>query len=456
MEGHTLILMDSNPFAPLMDAKYIWGADIYDLDELRKNKRRVAQDLMHIFAGSGKPSTLWGPVGARKTRTVQALAGIKDANGVPYQVITVQPSTEDATIIHGIRYTKLNADGETTMERSIPDIAKQVVEYHQRTGGYTVMFLDEMTTCQPSQQHALLGFMTHGKFGEYDISPYTVIIMAANPPGTVMTVNDLDIQVMNRGAHIEWYGDVDIFLDEWSSGFGSPDREPDPYTRWFTQSLLESDRNHAFRSREGNWKPGSLVPQELIEHSERTTTDMSDVVANIQVLFQKNPVARKFYTIEVVRAFQGNKWAEKAAIVLQNEEETISYRDTIDKVREKEVIPTMDEAQVKDLMGDSLYLDSADQTLRSDQIAELAEQLAGRVERTAAGDLDRDALLALWVMISTAPEERIPMTLQSFLVRAIVASNKAYSRGKVEKEYLSPAFGSPEVKARIRASLSRG
>lgn len=446
---------EANPFAPLMAAEHIWGAEIYDLDELRRSGRRVAQDLMHIFAGSGKPSTLWGPVGARKTRTVQALAGIKDANGVPYQVITVQPSTEDATIIHGIRYTKLNANGETTMERSIPDIAKQVVEYHQRTGGYTVMFLDEMTTCQPSQQHALLGFMTHGKFGEYDISPYTVIIMAANPPGTVMTVNDLDIQVMNRGAHIEWYGDVDIFLEEWSSGFGNPEREPDPYTRWFTQSLLESDRSHAFRSREGNWKPGSLVPQELIEHSERTTTDLAEVVSNIQVLFQRNPVARKFYTIEAVRAFQGNRWAEKAAIVLQNEEKTISYRDAIDKVTEQGVHPTMSGEQVQDLLGDSLFQDPSGQLLRSDQIAELAEQLAGRVERTSTREIDQDALLALWAMVSTAPDERITMTLQSFLVRSIVASNQAYSRGKVERGYLSPSFGSPEVKARIRASLSR-
>lgn len=449
----------SNPFKPLMAPENIWGANIHDADELRRNPRRVAQDLMYIFAGSKKASTLWGPPGARKTRTVQALGRLKDENGVPYQIITIQPSTEDPTIIHGIRFTKLNADGETTMERSIPDIAKTVVNYYEEFGGYTIILMDEMTTCQPSQQHALLGFLTHGKFGEYDINPYCTIIMAANPPGTVMTVNDLDIQFMNRSGHIEWYGDVDIFLEDWGSGFGNPDREPDPYTSWFVNSILDSGRDKAFRSSQGNWSPGDLIPWSLIEHTERTTTDVADMLPNIRELFKDNPVARKFYTIEVVRALQGGEWARRAAMVLQSEEDAISYQDAVQKVADRGITPAMSEDEVIGAMGPALFRGDDGQDLRSDQIAELAEQLASRVERTSGKSLDRDALLALWVMVTTAPDKRIPMTLQSYLVRSIVAGNRAFPPGSDGREevkmYLSPAFGNPEVKARLKMALSR-
>lgn len=444
-----------NPFVTLMDREKIWGYDVRDVEELRSNPRRISADLLRIFLGSKKAITLWGPVGARKTRTIQAMAGEKDANGVPFQVITIQPSTEDPTIIHGIRYTKPHPDGEVTMERSVPDIAKQVVEFHEETGGYTVMLLDEMTTCMPAQQHALLGFLTHGKFGEYDISPYIAIVMAANPPGTVMTVNDLDIQVMNRGAHIEWYGDVDIFLDEWGSGFGDPDRAPSKYSKWFTENLLETSRHNAFRSSSGNWKPGHLVPQEMIEHSERTTTDLAEVVDNIYALFSGNPVARKFYTIEATRALQGNKWAERANIVLQNEEDIVTASDFIGLVRDAGITPEMSTDEVRGKLKSSLFVSDEGAAYRTDQIISVAEDLVKYIDRSKDKVINTDAMITLWSMATTSPSERMTTNLHQYVIKMVLASNVAYRNGKVEKMYVSPSFVPDDIRQSIRSSLRK-
>lgn len=51
------------------------------------------------------------------------------------------------------------------------------------------------------------------------MSPYVSIVMAANPEGTVSIVNPLSGS-RRRSAHLPWFGDLDLFLDEWSSDSG--------------------------------------------------------------------------------------------------------------------------------------------------------------------------------------------------------------------------------------------
>ena len=119
--------------------------------------RLVYEDIMRIFVASKVPIFLWGPMGSGKTRGIEAMAEETDENGVNYQVITVQPSTEDASTFNGLMtITEDPRSGEKIMERSIPQVAEMVWKAFNDKDKLTIMFLDEMTTCIPAQQLSLI------------------------------------------------------------------------------------------------------------------------------------------------------------------------------------------------------------------------------------------------------------------------------------------------------------
>src|SRR5690242_5724264 len=82
-----------SPFASLVNPDRMWGLTVENPEQLSANPRRVAVDLLRLFLANRTPVTLWGPVGARKTRTIEGFTAERDINGVNFQVITLQPST---------------------------------------------------------------------------------------------------------------------------------------------------------------------------------------------------------------------------------------------------------------------------------------------------------------------------------------------------------------------------
>ena len=113
-------------FISLVAPGELWGMD-KTAKQIRANPRRLAPDLLRLFLAARVPIMLWGPVGARKTRTIESFARLRDVNGNKYQVITVQPSTEDPTIIFGIKYTSLDDEGRTVMKSSVPDVVLSLI-----------------------------------------------------------------------------------------------------------------------------------------------------------------------------------------------------------------------------------------------------------------------------------------------------------------------------------------
>ena len=441
-------------FMPLANFGSLWASKATKVEELRDNPRRVAVDLLKLFLANKTPITLWGPVGARKTRSIQSLSEEVDENGVPYQVITIQPSTEDPTVIHGMMFTSLDASsGETVMKRSLPAVVDQIIKYWEDNHGLTILFMDEMTTCLPAQQHALLGLMTHGHYGDKNIQPYISIAMAANPEGTVSTVNELGEQVINRGGHIAWYGDVELFLEDWSSGFNNPANAPTSSAQWFISELLTQSSKEAFRSK--NWEPKELVPYETMEHTERSVTELGRMIELIDRVFKEaRPPIRKFYIIEATRALLGNEWADKMSILTEQESRKYSPEDVIAKIRDMKIsMSTTAEEQAARDVRKSIHIMADGSIIDHAASIKLMEGLMDFI--TKRGSFSLDAYIAAWAFGTLSQDEGFSMGLHQYIVKlaskmgAVGVGTGALPQGVS----VVPAFVSNEIKSNIRQTL---
>lgn len=443
-------------FLPLASLDRLWGVKCKDVEVFRNSPRRVVVDIVRLFLANKTPITTWGPVGARKTRSIESLSREVDENGVHYQVITVQPSTEDPTVIHGMMFTSLGEDGVTTvMKRSLPSIVDQIIHYFELTGGLTILFLDELSTCLPAQQHALLGLMTHGKYGDKDISPYISIIMAANPEGTVSTVNDLGEQVMNRGGHVAWYGDVELFLEEWGSGFGSPERAPDKKVAWFIQELLNQNPQGAFRN-ERNWNPDTLVPYERMEVTERSITELARMIGLINETMVGVPTPiRQAYIVEVARALLGEEWAAHAANVAAMEADQLSADSVIARVRSIENLNAdMTDTIFKGMMAAAnypLYRLADNSIIRQDQANILITEL---IDKIGEHGFSKDAYLASWAFAVSAPSQGQIMSNHAPMLRLLEIAQVAVQGGVIPAKNAIPLFVDQTVRDGLRAAAT--
>lgn len=438
-------------FKALAEPSRLWGTGITDPDVLLSSPRRMAPDMLRLFLANKTPITLWGPVGSRKTRTIESMASERDENGTPYQVITIQPSTEDPTVIHGMMYTTKSEDGRTIMSRSIPDVAKQILDYWVKYRGLTILFLDEMTTCMPAQQHALLGLLTHGKYGDIITEPYTTIAMAANPEGTVSTVNALGEQVMNRGGHIAWYGDVSLFLEDWGSGFNNPSRAPARKTKWYITELLNSGATEAFRNPD-NWDTKTLVPQELIEHTERSTTELARMLDMVEATFKNCPdIIRFHYIIEVTRALMGDKWADRISKITGMEADMVSGAFILEKTRGV-VTPSMTADELKTAFPDGLSQAPGGGKFRQDQVNIVMEDLMKDVN--ISGESNRnfnlDSYLAAWAFVVSMATSGEVMSLHAHMISLMKNASLAVKLGLVPKEAAIPAFVSTDLRNTLK------
>lgn len=442
--------MQEPTFLSLAEPSKLWGVSENNAEVIRASPRRMAVDLLRLFLANRTPLTLWGPVGARKTRSIEGLRVEVDENGTPFQVITVQPSTEDPTVIHGMMYTSRDTDGRTIMSRSIPDIAQQVVNYYNDHHGLTILFLDEMTTCMPAQQHALLGILTHGKYGNLDISPYISVVMAANPQNTVSTVNDLGEQVLNRGGHIPWYGDVNLFLEEWSNGFGRPENKPEKKVEWYIRELLSMAPQKAFRNE--RWDTDELVPWESLEHTERSVTETARMIELVNKTFENcDDQVRHLYIIETTRALLGQEWAENMALVTNMESDSISIDSIVAKIREHRITMTTEFDDLMSILGQSLYTLPSGATLRQDQANKLMEDL---LEDSYRKDVfSADTYTAAWAFIVSAETSGQTASLHGFIFRLFTLGIKIAKKGLLTSPIPEFAgFLKEDIKGLIQAS----
>lgn len=80
-------------------------------------------------------------------------------------------------------------------------------------GSRGVMFLDELTTCRPDVQAAMLGLIYGRKLGDYRLPYGWLIVAAGNGYADRAMVNRLSSPSANRMTHVELVADV----EDWSS-----------------------------------------------------------------------------------------------------------------------------------------------------------------------------------------------------------------------------------------------
>lgn len=448
-------LIPKTTFAPIAAPGKLFGLKVNSAEELKDNMRLVYEDILRIFAASKTPIFLWGPPGSGKTRSVEAMGEDVDEHGVNYQVITVQPSTQDATVMHGLMtITEDPRTGAKIMHRSIPEIAEQVWKYYNDHDGLTVMFLDEMTTCIPAQQNAMLGLLTHGKFGDRDISPYTTFVLAANPPGTVQNVLPLSEAVINRGGHIPWFSSSDYWYDKWKTGFGNPAKEPDERTKDFIKGLIQSDPDVVFRfdpeereEGEEGWDADNLCPYDQMESTERAFTEVAKVYKTMYNTFKDAPFdVRSLYVQEGIRAMVGNRWARNAARVEDNLSSRITIETSVEEVERNDITYMSSLDDITERLGDRLHR-LRGKVMNLDSEIEMADKFVEGIY--SGGDLSPSRYVAFWVWLATMPSEdrRRAVIPQSFTI--LDKAVKLY-KNEYPMDLILPSFLSSDIKKEIR------
>ena len=90
--------------------------------------------------------------------------------------------------------------------------------------GQWVLFLDELTTCPPAVQAALLGVIAENRVGDA-LLPDTVWKLAAcNPPDCAANGSELEPPLANRLCHLPWETDSEA----WQRGMGNVLNFPQP------------------------------------------------------------------------------------------------------------------------------------------------------------------------------------------------------------------------------------
>jgi hypothetical protein len=174
------------------------------------------------------PALIWGPPGVGKSAAVHAWAA---ARGL--RCWTVIASLREPADFGGLPIV----DGSSietshgpvrTVAFAPPRFAVEAAHH----GG--LIFLDELTTCPPAVQAALLRAVVDKAFGDLELDPERVtIVAAANPPEDAAGGWDLAPPLANRFLHHTWQ----LLPQEWIESF--PGYWGAPPTLRFSGSILE-------------------------------------------------------------------------------------------------------------------------------------------------------------------------------------------------------------------------
>lgn len=166
------------------------------------------RSAMAIAAQAGVNVLLWGPAGVGKTATITGLA---DDLNLHLEVLI--GSIRDATDIGGLPY---RCDEGVAL--APPAWATRIVASHAE-GRRSLLLIDELTTCPPAVQAALLRVVLERVTGDLALPDDTVVVAAANPADLAADGYDLAPPLANRFCHLEWPTDAGAWCDGMVSGW---------------------------------------------------------------------------------------------------------------------------------------------------------------------------------------------------------------------------------------------
>lgn len=446
-------MVGKKTFKNIAKPEYLWGNTIEDIGEVKKNPRKMSIDLTRLFIAARVPITFHGPPGSGKSATIDSFREITDEDGINYNVVSIIPSSTDPTALHGVMYTSYDPESkETMMKRSLPDTAVEIRRMYDEENRLTILMLDEMSTAMISQQHALLNFLTTGKWGELDISECISIVMASNPKGTVMVSRDLDRQLLNRSGHIPWYSQAHEFLEGWKTGWGHSTKAPTSQSIREIEGIFSSQPDKVFRSTLGTWDIDTLVPYEQLELTERSASMYAQVSELIDEVTgygkSQNPNIRWVYKQKVAEALWGKVWGERMQVVLNNEaKRSIDAPTVIEMTKNVSLDMSLDE--VREAVGDVYHHNG--QIYPSGEVKSIFNDIYSMLEK----DNSRELYTALWAYASLTPRDSDYGMFVDSLVYSLVMGKKMFVNGVLKsKEEIVPPFTPPELKDMVKSMVS--
>jgi len=158
------------------------------------------------------PTMIWGNPGGGKTSTVAFLG---ETLGIPTAIRSGNKS--DPTDFSGIPYLIDNKgkdeDGGKTLRFSEPKYVQLMKDSPEG-----ILFFDEITTCSPVIQVALLSIIQDCQFGEFEI-PKSIYRVAAGNYSNITGTHNMSLALMNRFCHIFYEMDIEFFTDGFVSGW---------------------------------------------------------------------------------------------------------------------------------------------------------------------------------------------------------------------------------------------
>ena len=174
------------------------------------------------------PLLIWGPPGVGKSASVRHWASRRRL-----ECWTVIASLREPSDFSGLPVIAPQGGGKATVDFAPPRFAQEA----QQRGG--VIFLDELTTAPPAVQAALLRAVLDKAFGDLELDPSKVtIVAAANPPEQAAAGWDLSPPLANRFMHY----DHSINATEWTGIAGFPSYWVTPPSVRFGEAQLDEAR----------------------------------------------------------------------------------------------------------------------------------------------------------------------------------------------------------------------
>jgi hypothetical protein len=156
----------------------------------------------------GLPLILWGAPGTAKSATIVELARLY---GLPCEVLSPGERGEGA---FGVTPVPQQIPGDGMMLTYPPP--EWVAGLRDKDGEERgIVFVDEINTCPPAIQPALLGLIQERRIGGHQLGPRVRVLGAANPVNQSAGGWDLAPPVANRGGHVEWPPPTVPYWNSW-------------------------------------------------------------------------------------------------------------------------------------------------------------------------------------------------------------------------------------------------
>lgn len=166
----------------------------------------------------GIPVLLWGRPGVGKSSFIEGLANDD------WKILTIIASIHDPTDFSGLPIFDQGA-----VQYAAPAWIDSFADY-----AHGILFLDELSTCPPSVQAALLRVIFERRVGFKSLPDKVRIVAAANPPDLMVGGWELSPPMRNRFVHLNWDISPDAFIQALAEGWQKasiPKIDPEAHAR---------------------------------------------------------------------------------------------------------------------------------------------------------------------------------------------------------------------------------